>query len=77
MKKLNLCHTIVAAKGKHDIAIANGTTKVTDPRTSLPTCFVTLCFLNVLFGEEIRPLLANRGKILERNQLQDKLKTDE
>eukprot|EP00957_Ditylum_brightwellii_P113051 8620491-Ditylum_brightwellii.AAC.1 len=60
MKKLNLCQAIVVAK--HDIVVANGTAKVTDPRTSLPTHFATLRFLNVLFGEEIWPLLANRGK---------------
>eukprot|EP00957_Ditylum_brightwellii_P002484 190343-Ditylum_brightwellii.AAC.1 len=68
---------IVVAKGKHDILVANGTAKVMDPRTSLPTRFVMLRFLNILFGKEIRPLLVNRGKIPERNQLQDKLKTDE
>eukprot|EP00957_Ditylum_brightwellii_P130285 9938358-Ditylum_brightwellii.AAC.1 len=77
MKKLNLCQAIVVSKGKHDIAVANGTAEVMDPRTSLPTRFVTLRFLNVLFGEEIQPLLANRGKMLEHNQLQDKLKMDE
>eukprot|EP00957_Ditylum_brightwellii_P196748 14990274-Ditylum_brightwellii.AAC.1 len=77
MNKLNLCQAIVVAKGKQNIAVLNGTTKVMDPRTSLLTCFATLRFLNVLFGEEIQPLLANQGKILEHNQLQDKLKTDE
>eukprot|EP00957_Ditylum_brightwellii_P200211 15262259-Ditylum_brightwellii.AAC.1 len=37
MKKLNLCQAIVVAKGKHDIAVANKTAEVTDPRTSLST----------------------------------------
>eukprot|EP00957_Ditylum_brightwellii_P122137 9314398-Ditylum_brightwellii.AAC.1 len=77
MKKLNLCQTIVVAKGKNKIAVANRTTKVTNPRTSLPACFATLSFIRVLFEEEIWPLLANRGKILDRSQLQDKPKTYE
>eukprot|EP00957_Ditylum_brightwellii_P153177 11659172-Ditylum_brightwellii.AAC.1 len=58
MKKLNLCQAVVVAKGKHDIVVANGTAEVKYPRTSLLTCFVTLRFLNVLFGEEIWPLLS-------------------
>eukprot|EP00957_Ditylum_brightwellii_P141132 10751857-Ditylum_brightwellii.AAC.1 len=37
---------IAVAKMCNDIVVANGTVKVTDPRTSLPAHFVTLLFLN-------------------------------
>eukprot|EP00957_Ditylum_brightwellii_P087911 6694606-Ditylum_brightwellii.AAC.1 len=77
MKKLNLYQAIVVVKGKNNIMVANGTAKVTYLRTSLPAHFVTLRFLDVLFGEEIQPLLANCSKIIDHNQLQDKLETDE
>eukprot|EP00957_Ditylum_brightwellii_P020223 1525597-Ditylum_brightwellii.AAC.1 len=78
MNKLNLCQAIVVvAKGCNDIVVANRTAEVIDPRTRLPAHFVTLNFLNVLFGKEIWLLLANCGKMLDYTQIQDKLKTDE
>eukprot|EP00957_Ditylum_brightwellii_P203368 15334333-Ditylum_brightwellii.AAC.1 len=53
MKKLNLSQVIIVAKGYSNIEAAMVTTEVTDPRTSLLTHFVTLHFINVLFGEKI------------------------
>ena len=77
LSKLNLCHAIVSAKGQHDVEMANGTFEVIDLKTNSPTHFVTIRFLNVLFGEAVKPLLAQRGQILGRNQLEEKSKTDQ
>ena len=77
MKKLNLCHAIAASKARHDVEVANGTVEIVDSETNLPIPFITIRFLNVLFREAIKPLLAQCGRVLVRNQLEEKLKTDE
>ena len=76
MKKLNRCHAIVASKGRHDVEVANGTVEIVDPKTNLSIRIITIRFLNVLFGEAIKSLLGQRGRVLVRNQLEEKLKTD-
>ena len=77
LSKYNLCNGIVAAKGQNDVNAANGKIEIIDPKTSKPIRFISIRFLNVLFGEAIKPLLANRGQVLGRNQLEEKLKTDQ
>ena len=44
MKKIALCHAIVAAKGRHDVEVANGTAEVVDPKTNSPIRFITIRF---------------------------------
>lgn len=77
VKILNLCHAIVASKVQHDVEMTNGTVEIVDPKTNLPIRFITIRFLNVLFGKAIKPLLAQRDRVLVHNQLEEKLKTDE
>ena len=77
MRKDNLCHAVVDAKGQYGIGVANGTLEMVDPITNHPIRFVTTRFLNVLFGEVTKPHLACRGRVLIRSKLQEKLKTDE
>ena len=77
MRKDHLCCGIVDAKGQYDIGVANGTLEMVDPITNHPIRFVTTRFLNVLFGEVMKPHLACRGRVLTRSELQEKLKTDE
>ena len=77
IRKDHLCHEIVDAKGQYDIGVANGTLEMVDPITNHPIRFVTTRFLNVLFGEAMKPHLACRGRVLIRSELEEKLKTYE
>ena len=77
LSKYNICNAIVVAKGQNDANAANGTIDIIDPKTSKPIRFISIRFLNTLFGETIKPLLANCGQVLGRNQLEEKLKTDQ
>ena len=67
----------MAAKGRNNINAANGTIEIIDPKSNKPIRFISIRFLNTLFGEIIKPILANRGQVLGHDQLQEKMKSDQ
>ena len=77
MKKQQVCQAIVVAKCRNDLKVASGMAKAIKPETNLPSHFVTLSFINVLSGEVMKPLIAHHGRVLNQNELQVKLKTNE
>lgn len=77
LNKARVCDEIVKGKVIYDKKVRFGTLEVIDPKTNLPLCFNTKLFLNVLFSEAIRPLLATRGASLTKQELQEKLSTDQ
>ena len=91
LRKFGMNFSIPASRSKSKQAMANalvtyragkeqqevsGTLEVTD-KNNIPIRFNTKRYLNVLFSEVMKPQLARRGKSLNKQQLQDKLATDQ
>ena len=78
MNKQPLCEAIFRWKSEHDLRVSQGLDdEMTDPATSKIIKFNHKRFINVLFGDIMKPKMCLRGKSLKKRSLDDKKKTDE
>ena len=78
LNKQPLCEAIFRWKSEHDLRVSQGLDdEMTDPATSKIIKFNHKRFINVLFGDIMKPKMCLRGKSLKKRSLDDKKKTDE
>jgi hypothetical protein len=64
-------------KGEHCLRVANGIAEPIDPETGRKVTLNVKRFMNVLFGIVMKPQLANRGATLSKQDLDNKMRTDQ
>ena len=71
-----MADALVELRARKEGQVASGTIDEVDD-AGVPIRFNTKRFLNVLFGEKIKTFIATRGRVLTKQQLEDKLSTDQ
>ena len=77
LNKLRMAEHIVDWKAEHDHQVASGSAVIRNPETGSIVKLNSKRFINVCFGDVIRPRLAQRGRTLTKKQLDDKTQLDQ